>query len=125
MRYYNYNMLFKFPKNDANYYWTQHSKTKMLQYRISEQKIKTILKNPARREEGIAPKTVAVMMRNDTPKRKEELWVMFQDARIKNEESRMKKGRIKIISTWRYPGISPKNRPIYVPEDTLEELGII
>ena len=31
-------MLFKFPKNDKNFSWTQHVKNKMLYYRLSEQK---------------------------------------------------------------------------------------
>ena len=84
----------------------------MLQYRLSEQKIKTVLKNPARKEEGIAPKTMAIMKRNDTPKRKGEIWVMFQKNGIK----------IKVISAWRYPGISPKGKEIPIPEDVLEEL---
>jgi len=66
-----------FPKDDAQYRWTAHIKNKMLRYRISAQMIKTILRNPARREEGIAPRTVAVMKRHDTPKRKEEMWVMY------------------------------------------------
>lgn len=105
-------MLFKFPKDDKNFSWTQHVKNKMLHYRISEQKIKTILKNPARKEEGIAPKTLAVMKRNDTPKRKEELWVMFQ----KNGQKH------RIISAWRYPGVSPKGKEIPIPEDILQEL---
>lgn len=111
-------MLFKFPKNDSQYLWTDHSKHKMLQYRIMPQKIKTILKNHDRKEEGIAPKTVAVMKRNDTPKRKEEMWVMYTET--KNEKLKTKK--IKVISTWRYPGVSPKNKPIYIPEDTLKQL---
>lgn len=111
-------MLFKFPKNDARYLWTSHSKSKMLHYRISEQKVKTILKSPDRKEEGIALKTMAVMKRNDTPKRKEELWVMFQQVSgIKYQVS-----KIKIISTWRYPGVSPKGKAIPIPEDILEEL---
>jgi ribosomal protein L44E len=112
-------MLFKFPKNDSEYIWTNHSKHKMLQYRIMPQKIKTILKTHDRKEEGIAPKTVAVMKRNDTPKRKEELWVMYQKLgnRVKGLGFRMK-----IISVWRYPGISPKGRQIGIPEDTLEYL---
>ena len=41
--YYN-KMLFKFPKDDKFFHWTRHIKDKMLFYRISEQKIKTILK---------------------------------------------------------------------------------
>ena len=105
-------MFFKFPKDDKNFSWTSHSKSKMLQYRISEQKIKTVLKNLDRKEEGIAPKTVAVMKRNDTPKRKEEIWVMFQ--RVGQ--------RLKIISAWRYPGVSPKGKALPIPQDILEEL---
>jgi len=105
-------MLFKFPKDDKNFSWTSHVKNKMLHYRLSEQKIKAILKNPSRKEEGIAPKTLAVMKRNDTPKRKEELWVMFQKSSQKH----------RIISTWRYPGVSPKGKEIPIPEDVLKEL---
>src|SRR3989338_1300723 len=108
-------MLFKFPKDDKNFAWTQHVKNKMLRYRLSEQKIKTVLKNPSRKEEGGAPNTIAVMKRNDTPKRKQEIWVMFQK----------KKARVTIISTWRYPGVSPKGREIPIPEDILKELGLL
>lgn len=110
-------MLFKFPKNDKSFAWTDHSKSKMLQYRLSEQKIKTILKNPARIESGIAPKTTAVMKRNDSHKRKEELWVMYQ----KNTNKISKTQKIKIISVWRYPGISPK-REVPIPEGLLKEI---
>src|SRR3989344_8681066 len=104
-------MLFKFPKDDKNFSGTSHVKNKMLHYRLSEQKIKTILKNPARKEEGIAPKTTAVMKRNDTPKRKEELWVMFQEQRTKEHKNKEIK-KLRIISAWRYPGISPKGKEI-------------
>ena len=93
----------------------------MLHYRISEQKIKTILKNPDRKEEGIAPKTLAVMKRNDTPKRKEEMWVMCQTLgdRVKGIGSR----KLRIISVWRYPGVSPKGKILPIPQDILEELN--
>jgi len=113
-------MLFKFPKDDKNFSWTSHVKGKMLQYRLSEQKIKTILKNPSRTEEGIAPKTTAVMKRNDTPKRKEELWVMYQ--KITNSKQLTTNNKIRVISAWRYPGVSPKGKEIYIPEDVLSEL---
>jgi hypothetical protein len=63
--------MIKFPKDDKKFRWTSHIKNKMLFYGISEQKIKTILKSPNRKEEGIVPNTLAVMKRNDTPKRKE------------------------------------------------------
>lgn len=112
-------MLFKFPKNDKTFSWTSHVKNKMLYYRISEQKIKTILKNPNREEKGIAPKTLAVMKRNDTSKRKEELWVMFQELGHRGKGTVK---RINIISSWRYPGVSPKGKEIPIPEDILKEL---
>ncbi|MDO8430168.1 MAG: hypothetical protein Q7S73_02270 [bacterium] len=112
-------MLFKFPKDDKNFSWTSHSKTKMLQYRISEQKIKTVLKNPSRKEEGVAPKTAAVMMRHDTPKRKEEIWAMYQELSQKLKgESR----KLRVISVWRYPGVSPIGKAIPIPQDILDEL---
>lgn len=93
-------------------------KNKMLYYRLSEQKIKTVLNSPSRKEEGIAPKTTAVMKRNDTPKRKEELWVMFQ--KKSNVKGQMSK--VIVISAWRYPGVSPKGKEIPIPEDILESL---
>lgn len=84
----------------------------MLFYRISEQKIKTILKSPDRHEEGIALNTCAAMKRNDTPKRKEEIWIMYQ-----------KHGtRHMMISAWRYPGKSQPGKPIPIPDDILAEI---
>ena len=111
-------MLFRFPKDDKNFSWTQHVKNKMLHYRLSEQKIKTVLNSPSRKEEGIAPNTSAMMKRNDTPKRKEEIWVMFQ--KKSNVKGQMSK--VTIISAWRYPGISPKGKEIPIPDDVLQEL---
>jgi len=114
-------ILFKFPKDDKNYSWTQHVKNKMIQYRLSGQKIRNILINPSRKEEGIAPNTLAVMKRNDTKKRKEEIWVMYQQL-AKSEKLRTKK--IRFISSWRYPGVSPKGKEIPIPEDILRELSV-
>ena len=104
-------MFFKFPKNDSKFAWTQHIKDKMLFYHISEQKIKTVIKSHDRKEQGIAPNTLAVMKRNDTPKRKEEIWVMYQ-----------KMSKIILISAWRYPGISKKGAKIPVPDEILAEI---
>ncbi len=81
----------------------------------------------------------------------QEIWVMYQLRRAGNPKSeilnpkqiskskfqnlqtphpalsplgRGGKGKIKIISAWRYPGISPKNNPI--PEEILREIkGVI
>jgi hypothetical protein len=80
----------------------------MAYYRLSEQRVKSVLHSPKRIEEGVAPRTIAVMspasIKYVVPKtggvRKEawsqEIWVMVQDAPT---------GR-KVISAWRYPGVS-------------------
>jgi hypothetical protein len=109
-------MFVKFPQNDKYYAWTDHLKSKMIQYFISESKIKSIIKNHDRLEDGIAPETIAVMKRNDRGKRKEEIWVMY--LRMKDKINGEKK---RIISAWRYPGISPK-KEIPIPDDVLEEI---
>ena len=118
---------FRLPKNDKDYYWTSHSKSKMMQYRLSEQKIKTILNNPERTESGVAPKTLAVMVRNDKStcpsrrrERKEEIWVMYQTIGLRGKGIGERKRKV-IISVWRYPGVS-KKRDIPIPEDVLKEL---
>jgi hypothetical protein len=108
--------LIKFPKNDRHFMWTDHSKSKMIQYFISESKIRSIIKKHNRLESGIAPKTIAVMQRNDKGKKKEELWVMYQKTGDKKTGE-----RLKIISVWRYPGVSPK-KEVPIPEDVVEEL---
>lgn len=117
-------------KNDRNYFWTNHSKYKLLQYSLSPGAVKKALRRPERVEEGIAPNTTAVMKRKDTKKTKRELWVMYQK-NIKSQKSKLKKqkniipnGKIKIISVWIYPGVSPKGREIYVPEDVWKEIGL-
>ncbi len=120
-------------KNTREFFWTNHSKIKLLQYGLSPSLIKTIIKKPERTEKGIAPKTTAVMKRKDTKKTKKEVWVMYQrnikkDKKIHSIKSA--KGdavlpqfnRVKIISAWIYPGISPKGKDIYVPEDVWREL---
>lgn len=127
-------MLFRFPKDDKNYSWTTHVKNKMLFYRISEQKIKAILRSPDRKEEGIAPDTLAVMKRNDKPNKKEELWVMYA-TKTNNKKTatdaekiklRIEGRKFRIISAWRYPGVTKKGNEIPIPHDILEELlGII
>ncbi len=124
-------MLFKFPKDDRNFSWTSHVKNKMIFYRISEQKIKSILRSPDRKEEGIAPNTSAAMKRNDKPSKKEELWVMYATGTNNNkektdtEEKQPKLGgkKMRIISAWRYPGISPKGNNIPIPHDIQDELA--
>jgi hypothetical protein len=90
---------------------------KMQQYGLSEKRILRIIKNPKRKEEGIAPGTIAVMQNYGTKKHQKEIWVMYQIKEIKSQKS-----KVKIISTWRYPGKSPIGKPPQIPEDTLREL---
>ena len=105
-------MNFESLKKDKNYFWTNHSKYKLLQYGLSPTMVKGVLRRPERVEEGIAPDTTAVMKRKDGKKMKREIWVMFQKFGIKK----------KIISAWIYPGVSPKGKEIFIPEDVWEEL---
>jgi hypothetical protein len=109
-------------KKDNKYYWTNHALQKMAFYRLSEGRIKKILRSPHRVERGIAPDTTASMQRNDTKKRKEEIWVMW-NKNVKCQKSNVKSsGKIIIISAWRYPGISPVGKKIEIPEDVLADL---
>lgn len=114
-------MQFKPPKNDAKYQWTVHVQDKMRYYGISESLIKRIVRFPERKEEGIAPKTVAAM--KPTSSKKQEIWVMFQRM---GKSTVMSAGKVKIISAWRYPGVSPLGRKIPIPDEILQELeGVI
>jgi hypothetical protein len=100
-------------KNSGNYFWTNHSKYKLLQYGLSPTLVKKVIRRPARIENGIAPDTTAAMVRKDGKKIKKEVWVMYQ-----------KMGhRKKIISAWIYPGVSPKGKEIFIPEDVWEEIN--
>lgn len=106
--------------------WTKHSEKKISFYNLSKNRVLRVIKNPFRIEEGIAPQTIAVMkpinpkkIKYHNNKRKysstklkwnQEIWVMFQ----KNKKE------LKIISAWRYPGISPATNPI--PMEIIEEL---
>ena len=100
-------------------HWTQHSKGKMRYWRLSERRVKRVLKNYDRRDLGIAPNTVAVMEIVGTKKRPTEIWAMYQKT---PKNSKTKQRTIKIISAWRYPGRSPRGQPPPIPEDTLWEL---
>lgn len=98
--------------------WTTHAKAKMQFYKLSPARVRSVLYAPKRIEEGVAPKTVAMMqptacrsikegergMRGARGSRQEtwsqEIWVMFQDSPQER----------KIISAWRYPGVTkPKS----------------
>jgi len=111
-------MFFKYPKNSERFYWTKHAKEKMKFYRLSENRIKKVIRQPKRREIGVAPGTIALMqpgsikLKKGKPSWREEIWVMIEEG----------KKRLKIISTWRYPGVSPVGKKIPIPNDIREEL---
>jgi len=120
--------------------WTEHSKIKMKQYGLSKQKLLNILSKPERKEQGIVEGTTAVMKTNkiffrskqttlkqawQKPKKAPgEIWLMFKDT---NSSTSSGQGFRKIISAWRYPGISKPGEEIPIPEDIKKDIisGII
>ena len=90
-------------------YWTKHAKAKMRYYALSEQRVRRVLNSPSRVEGGIAEGTIALMQRVGSKKHPYEIWVMVKD----------EKARRKIISAWRYPGITHPGEPL--PEEILKE----
>ena len=124
---------FKLPENDKKYEWTNHVKEKMVYYGISAALIKRIVRFPKRKEEGIAPGTVAVMQPTSSKKRPQEIWVMYQPiggkpvgkSQTLNSKSRIKAEKKRIISAWRYPGVSPIGKPIPIPEEILSAIAEI
>jgi hypothetical protein len=114
--------------------WTEHSKIKMRQYGLSKQKLMSILYKPERREKGIVLGTDAVMRTNkkffnakqitlkkawQQPKKAPgEIWIMYKDlpARAGKPQER------RIISAWRYPGVSKPGEEIPVPDDIRVEI---
>jgi hypothetical protein len=111
---------FKEPKNSQNISWTKHAKEKMRFYQLSESRLKRVLRNPKRIEKGIAPNTIAIMQPAGTKKHPTEIWLMYQIKwfKVKGLKSKV----IRIISAWRYPGISPIGEPPPIPEDILKDL---
>jgi hypothetical protein len=103
-------MLFKLPKDTKEIHWTNHIKEKMKEYQLSERRLLRIFKNPERKEEGIAPETVAVMQTGGR-KRPYEIWLMYQE----------RNSKIIMISAWKYPRKSPIRKPP-IPEEVLENL---
>ena len=111
----------------------------MKQYGLSKQKLLGILYKPERKEKGIVPGTSAVMKTNKVffkekkitlnkawkpVKAPGEIWLMFRDI---NPSAGSGQAIRKIISAWRYPGISKPGEEIPVPTDIKNflESGII
>lgn len=91
-------------------HWTRHSHDKMRYYQLSEARVKRVIHSPKRIEEGIAPKTIAMMQPAGSVKHPYELWVMIVE----------EKRRRKVVSAWRYPGKTKPGDPL--PEEILREI---
>ncbi len=138
-----FNMQFKRPKNTEKYYWTRHSIGKMMQYGLSAQRVIRVIRAPKRIVEGVAKNTIAVMQPASLKKGSDgekvwtqEIWVMYQIGKNKkNTEKKfsfsgdnidiskmnLSKPQLKIISAWRYPGVSPEGKDL--PEEILDEIA--
>lgn len=98
---------------DEKYTWTWHAKEKMRYYRLTEARIKRIIRHPARVEEGVLDKAVAAMQ-PASGKNYSEIWTMYVLEKARG------KGVIRIITAWRYPGKSSARDPI--PAEVLREI---
>ena len=82
-----------------------------------------VIRSPRRTEKGIVPQTIAVMQpvspkkTGDKETWRQEIWVMYQE---KKKTGPLERGQKKIISAWRYPGVSPERDPI--PAEILQEI---
>jgi hypothetical protein len=107
------------PQDDKKYSWTRHSIEKMRQYNLSAQRIRRVIRNPKRVEKGVVKDAIAVMQPQGKgrggKKWSSEIWTMY----IYEKENPQRK---RIITCWRYPGISPIREVIPIPEDILEEI---
>ncbi len=81
----------------------------------------SILRKPGRKEEGIAKGTIAAMQPAGTKKNPKEIWMMYQVVKSRIKNQRFKK--IKIISAWRYPGVTPVGERPILPDDTALKLS--
>lgn len=97
------------------FFWTNHAQAKMRFYHLSENRVKRIIHNPKRIEEGIAPNTIAMLQSAGSKKHPYEIWVMVQ-----GQKSRVKSQKLKIISAWKYPGRTKPGEPL--PEEILREM---
>lgn len=95
-----------------------HIVQKMMYYGISEGLVRRVINAPKRVEEGVAPNTIAVMQQTGG-KHKKEVWVMYQPLKVKTKTG---KPKLRVITAWRYPGISPVRAAVPVPDDILQEL---
>lgn len=107
----------KTPRDDDKYQWTNHVSEKMRYYGLSEGRVRRVLNSPKRLEEGVAPGTTAAMQPGGTAKHPYEVWVMYQKVKSKAQSLKSKTYKKRIISAWKYPGISKPRGEVPVPDD--------
>ena len=106
----------------VRFFWIRHAEVKMRYYRLTPQRIKRIIRHPARLEQAIVEGAIAVMQPaygsgRVSPsgwladrKRYSEIWAMYVPTR----------DGIRVITAWRYPGRAPLRDP--VPRQILLEV---
>jgi hypothetical protein len=129
--------MIKLENNFKKIVWTQHSEIKLKQYGLSKAKISSLIHKPERIEEGIVEGTTVMMKTNkvftnnsfkknlrldlkvktdskkftfancNIKKAPGEIWVMYKDI----------KDLRKIISCWRYPGVTKPGEQVSIPAD--------
>ena len=123
--------------HDQKYLWTRHAHDKMGYYRLTESRVRRIIRYPARVEEGICEGAVAAMQPAGA-KKYSEIWVMYVLVKADSSDPALlqtvkktgnasilrsllsREKKVKIITAWRYPGVSPRHNPI--PQDILDEI---
>jgi hypothetical protein len=120
-------------KRPAALEWTLHARAKMNHYRLTPSRVRHVLHSPKRIEEGVAPKTVAMMQpasiktagaRTGRPgvgaaakagaeTWSQEIWVMVQDVA----------GTRRVISAWRYPGVTKPRDAVFLKKEYNEFLS--
>jgi hypothetical protein len=108
-----------FIKKPIQLQWTLHARAKMNHYRLTPSRVRHVLHSPKRVEEGVAPKTVAMMQPvsikviGKKESWTQEIWVMFQDAADVR----------KVISAWRYPGVTKPRDTLFLKKEYGEFLS--
>jgi hypothetical protein len=113
-----------FLKKPVQLQWTLHARAKMNHYRLTPARVRHVIHSPKRIEEGVAPKTIAMMqpVSLKTFGKKEtwtqEIWVMVQDGAPE-------KGAVvrKVISAWRYPGVTKPRDATFLKKEYGEFLS--
>lgn len=120
-------------KKPAEIQFTSHARAKMRFYNLSEARVRRVLHSPKRIEEGIAPGTIAMLQGAGSAKHPYEIWTMVAKTQTNADYtqtdaegsprgsalSQRKSAVTRVISAWRYPGMTKPGQPL--PEVILQE----